>query len=349
MADFQRNPKDSMKSTWRQAPHGEWTVHHKILDLLNIHPSILGREPPVYSKQDKVPHLPNWQMIRWVLFYAFLPMALHQAYVHFTGHNLHVVTTYFFYHLALLVTSVHQIRLLRRMGYIYGFLDGDKHPRDEVPDAGVKKAVISLVSTIVVRSILFIILAYRSNQPPATINWKWLPLEIGVYSVVLDFWFYWYHRLMHETDSLWKLHRTHHLTKHPNPLLTAYADTVQEVFDIAGIPLLTFGTMKALGMPMGFYDYWVCHSFVIFTEIIGHSGLRIHLEPPSTATWLLKALGLELVLEDHDLHHRSGWRKSHNYGKQTRVWDRMFGTCGQRVECHDDNVDYTNTASMPMF
>jgi hypothetical protein len=34
---------------------------------------------------------------------------------------------------------------------------------------------------------------------------------------------------------LWKYHRTHHLTKHPNPLLTLYADTEQEFFDILGV------------------------------------------------------------------------------------------------------------------
>jgi sterol desaturase/sphingolipid hydroxylase (fatty acid hydroxylase superfamily) len=58
---------------------------------------------------------------------------------------------------------------------------------------------------------------------------------------------------------------------------------------------------------------------------------------------------MELCVEDHDLHHRQGWRKSHNYGKQTRVWDRLFGTCGTRIESVPDNVDYVNQAYMPIM
>jgi sterol desaturase/sphingolipid hydroxylase (fatty acid hydroxylase superfamily) len=40
---------------------------------------------------------------------------------------------------------------------------------------------------------------------------------------------------------------------------------------------------------------------------------------------------MELAVEDHDLHHRFG-KSGRNYGKQTRIWDRVFGTIGERVE-----------------
>ncbi|KAK8148089.1 hypothetical protein G3M48_000431 [Beauveria asiatica] len=54
--------------------------------------------------------------------------------------------------------------------------------------------------------------------------WAWLAVHIGVYTLALDSFFYWYHRAMHDVPALWKLHRRHHLTKHPNALLTGYAD-----------------------------------------------------------------------------------------------------------------------------
>ncbi|KAM3444223.1 hypothetical protein MY4824_000112 [Beauveria thailandica] len=54
--------------------------------------------------------------------------------------------------------------------------------------------------------------------------WAWLAVHIGVYTLALDFFFYWYHRAMHDVPALWKLHRRHHLAKHPNALLTGYAD-----------------------------------------------------------------------------------------------------------------------------
>jgi sterol desaturase/sphingolipid hydroxylase (fatty acid hydroxylase superfamily) len=174
-------------------------------------------------------------------------------------------------------------------------------------------------------------------------------LEIGLYGIVLDFWFYWYHRLMHNIPSLWKYHRTHHLTKHPNPLLTIYADFEQEVFDIVGIPLMTFFTLKAMGLPMGFYEWWLCNQYVVFAELAGHSGLSVAVRPPSTVGWLLQYFDAELTIEDHDLHHRKGWRKSYNYGKQTRLWDRIFGTVHPRIECTKEKIDYNDGVNIPLW
>ena len=154
---------------------------------------------------------------------------------------------------------------------------------------------------------------------------------------------------MHEFEFLWRFHRTHHLTKHPNPLLTLYADAEQEVMDIVGIPLMTWFTMKALGMPMGFYEWWICYMYVAWSELIGHSGLRIYIVPPSTVSWLLRWTGTELAVEDHDLHHRRGWKKSCNYGKQTKLWDVVFGTAGERIESVEQNLDFELAVEMPLF
>lgn len=343
------NPKDSMKSTWRQADRNEWTIFHWFYELLGIHPTALDKEVPVHSKKDKVPHVRDSHLHRWVLVHSFIPLALHHAYVLYTGHNLGPIGAFFFYMAAFKLTAIHELHALRRLGHTYGFLDGDKHERDGVPDVGVAKVVHSLVSTATLRPMFSIFLAYRTSQTPDTISWLWLPLEIGLYGIILDFWFYWYHRLMHDVSSLWQYHRTHHLTKHPNPLLTLYADHEQEFFDIAGIPLLAFFSLKLMGLPMGFYDWWVCHQYVMFAELAGHSGLRLHATPPNTLSWLLRMFDAELVIEDHDVHHRKGWRKSHNYGKQTRLWDRVFGTCHDRIECASDNVDYENSVGMPLW
>lgn len=82
---------------------------------------------------------------------------------------------------------------------------------------------------------------------------------------------------------------------------------------------------------------------------MGHSGLRIHSLTPSPITWLLQLCDAELAIEDHDLHHRKGWRKSFNYGKQTRVWDRLFNTSIERLEAKEPNVDYGTVVRMPLF
>jgi hypothetical protein len=71
----------------------------------------------------------------------------------------------------------------------------------------------------------------------------------------------------------------------------------------------------AMGLPMWFYEWWICHQYIACIEVLGHSGLRVHLTGTSTLSWLLRMLDAEIVIEDHDLHHRKGWRKSNNYGK----------------------------------
>ena len=66
-------------------------------------------------------------------------------------------------------------------------------------------------------------------------------------------------------------------------------------------------------------------------------------------TWLMRWFDAELVIEDHDMHHRRGWKNSFNYGKQTRIWDRVFGTCAPRIESVKENVDYSHPVVFPLF
>ncbi|GAO15122.1 hypothetical protein UVI_02029780 [Ustilaginoidea virens] len=343
------NPKDSLKSTWRQGDRSHWTPAHWFYEILDLHPQLENQPVPVFPKSDKVPHLPDWELYRWVLFHAALPLVLHQLYVLAAGRNLTTLQAIVLYSFFFKVAAIREIRALRATGHRYGFFDGDSHGRDGVPDVGVRKVMRSLLSTSTFRPVFTVFLAYRVAETPAHAHWWWLPLEAGLYGIVLDFYFYWYHRLMHEVPGLWKFHRTHHLTKHPNPLLSLYADTEQEIFDIAGIPLLTYFTLKLLGCPMGFYEWWVCHQHVVFAELAGHSGVRVNATPPNPFMWLLRLLNAELTIEDHDLHHRKGWKSSGNYGKQTRLWDRIFGTCKDRIEGETCNVDYANPATMPLW
>ena len=343
------NPKDSMKSTWRQADRATWNIHHWFFELLRIHPINLDQNVPVHEKQDKVPYLSEMYEHRWVLAHAAIPLVIHQLIVAYTGRNLSALQAFFLYMAAFKLSAIRELVVLRNTGHEVGFLDGDEHERDGVPDVGVVKTFRSLISTSTLRVMFTVYLSYRVTETPADMNWYWLPLEAGLYGIILDFWFYWYHRLMHEVSFLWQYHRTHHLTKHPNPLLTLYADFEQEFFDIAGIPLMTYFSMKAMGFPLGFYEWWICHQYVVFAELAGHSGLRLHAVPPNTLSWALRLVGAELIIEDHDLHHRKGWKVAANYGKQTRLWDKIFGTCRDRIECDHDAIDWNASVKMPIF
>lgn len=348
------NPKDSIKSTWRFGDRSKWTVYHWIIELLNVYHWDPKRPIPVHKKSDKIPFVPQWSIHCWILLHAFVPLAIHQAWISATGMDLPALLAIGYYTVAFIGVVILELREIRRLGHTFGFLDGDVHDRDGIPDIGVARVVMAGPKTAGGRMAMTVFLTYNMSVSPADAMsswtwWAWLTLQIGLYGVVLDFWFYWYHRSMHDISFLWKFHRTHHLTKHPNPSLGAYADEEQEFFDMIGVPFMTWLTFKAVGIPLDFYSWWVCHQYIAFTEFGGHSGLRLHIQATSTISWLLEYLGMELVIEDHDLHHRKGWRKSHNYGKQTRVWDRIFGTCHARIESVASNVDYDNPVYLSMF
>lgn len=343
-----------MKSTWRK-DRTKWGLSHWLLEKFRVLPTKLDQAAPVHSKSDSLPFLPQFTQHKWILFHAFIPMVFHQTCLWLGGYaTLGRLPAFMIYFTAFNFSIVREMHFLRGLAYLYGFFDGDVHDRDGVPDHGVGRVTASLFKLTGARMSLAIYLAYRPEEPPiaalaSTRWWLWVTLASGLYGIVLDFWFYWYHRCMHDIGPLWRFHRIHHMTKHPNQLLSAYADDEQEFLDMVGVPILTYFTFYALGIPLGFYDWWICHQYVIYTEVFGHSGIRVHVTAPSTLSWLLHLFDAELAVEDHDLHHRKGWRKSYNYGKQTRVWDRVFGTCHDRIESIPANIDYTNQGVVPLF
>jgi len=181
-----------MRSTWR-TDKSQWGFPHWVYDTFNLYDRELDKAIPVFEKIDRVPIVSTWQSQRFVLIYALVPIAIHQAYVWFTGENFNVYVAFLYYNVALKVMGTNELHILRRLGHQVGFLDGDKHPRDEVSDHGVGKVLISLFGTADVRSLFSMIIAYKQSEAPATMNCVALPFEIALYSFTLDFYFYWYH------------------------------------------------------------------------------------------------------------------------------------------------------------
>lgn len=367
MSGSKPDPRDSLKSTWPTWDKATWNFYHWFIHLVNVYPVDPAQDVPVHAKSDKAPHLPQWSQHIWILMHAWPPIMLHQliffverlpsvqVVLFLTGlDRLQPVLVFFLYMTWFDFTIIREVQILRKLGHKHGFLDGDVAPRDGIPDVGVGRIFWSISKTIGGRLALFMLLTYNQNVSPLEAVsqpswWAWTVVEIGLYALVLDFWFYVYHRAMHDIGPLWRFHRKHHLTKHPNPTLSAYADDEQEVFDMVIVPLLTFFTLRALGIQLGFYEWWVCQQYIVYTEVWGHSGVRVHLTAASTFSPLWTLIGCELAVEDHDLHHRKGYRKSYNYGKQTRVWDRLFGTCHPRIETFAENIDWVNQARMPLW
>lgn len=56
-------------------------------------------------------------------------------------------------------------------------------------------------------------------------------------------------------------------------------------------------------VPLSFAELWITSLLTLHTEAAGHSGIRAELSH-QLLTPLLKPLGMELLVEDHDIHHR---------------------------------------------
>ena len=127
-----------------------------------------------------------------------------------------------------------------------------------------------------------------------------------------------------QVASLWKIHKHHHSTRHPIPILSILADSFQEFLEVFTIPLIA-----SLLIPLSFHELYIVLSYTILVETLGHSGIRAKIMHPILGP-LLQPLGMELEISDHELHHASPALR--NLGKQSRVWDWCFGTLGDRTE-----------------
>jgi sterol desaturase/sphingolipid hydroxylase (fatty acid hydroxylase superfamily) len=222
--------------------------------------------------------------------------------------------------------------LVNRIHYYmdyYGTFDEDKRPRDYVSDLLVTRLVLSVIIYMLARTGGGLILGgYDRHEPPSlgrSISWFFIT-KISLWLIALDFFFYCYHRACHSIPFLWKIHSLHHCTKHPTPIQSILAGDIQEIIEIFLVPLAA-----SLIVPLTAHEFWIAQCILIFIEATGHSGIRAYW-PNVILYEILKPFQMELCIEDHDLHHRMG-KSGRNYGKQTRIFDRIFGTVSKRVEC----------------
>jgi len=135
--------------------------------------------------------------------------------------------------------------------------------------------------------------------------------------LVLDFTYYWWHRLSHEVNVLWAAHVVHHQSEDYNlavalrqAWLTGPTILPFELpLALLGVPVVPYAVGKAV---VTLYQFW------IHTELIGRMGpLERVLNTPS----------------HHRVHHGIDPEYlDKNYGGIVIVWDRLFGTFKPEAE-----------------
>lgn len=135
---------------------------------------------------------------------------------------------------------------------------------------------------------------------------------IALLFILLEFTYYWYHRLSHEVRWFWATHAVHHSIEELNILASYRLGWTSKISGaaITHTPLLWIGfsavevsTMLALNL---FYQSW------LHTTLIGKLGpLEGVLNTPSA----------------HRVHHaRNADYLDRNHGGVTMIFDRLFGT-----------------------
>ncbi|TKY86944.1 hypothetical protein EX895_004232 [Sporisorium graminicola] len=336
--------RGKMTASWQTRPSSQWTYVEKLLIWLGIttpdNQSQPRPRPPAYPCDTPVPVYPVWKMHAMVGPKALAPVLVHHFFTQLTGVKVPVwlaVISYLVYYTQF---AIGVFAWNTAMVDKFGTFDGAV-PRDGIPDDATTSTGVGLLMVPISRMTIAVSVLYNPDEPVLDLKTLlMLPVNMAIYTIAVDFWFYWYHRLMHEVPWLWRLHAKHHRTKHPTAALSAFADHEQEVFDMVVIPVLAWLTWR-----INFATWFVSTCYILFVEASGHSGMRGYFQIPTV--WFLRYVGADLCIEDHDLHHRQGWKTSGNYGKQTRLWDMLFGTKKPRIEGTEDNINWDDPMEEP--
>jgi sterol desaturase/sphingolipid hydroxylase (fatty acid hydroxylase superfamily) len=171
--------------------------------------------------------------------------------------------------------------------------------------------LLGIALTAYVIGVLRLLHTYCLWPIPET-PWSWLAAF-----VLVDFWFYWQHRLSHSIKYFWALHEVHHSSPWMNlttsfrlhwfgPLLTP--------FFFGPLALLGFSARQILSLVL----LNLLYQFFLHTQLIGKLGpLEGIINTPSA----------------HRVHH--GRNKAYvrkNFGGVLMLWDRIFGTYAPEVE-----------------
>lgn len=143
--------------------------------------------------------------------------------------------------------------------------------------------------------------------------------RMGVYSLLVELWFYWTHRALHENAWLYKhVHKEHHLEITPSPIDTYILTPSETVLVTTSFifPLVSGVQMTLRGL-----------TTVYTTHLI--ASILIHGGAPRM---------------DHHMIHHSHFNG--NYSGTYPMWDNVFGTRIKKKGVKNEKVPLRNKRSM---
>ncbi len=140
-------------------------------------------------------------------------------------------------------------------------------------------------------------------------------VEFAMSIVLLDLAIYWQHRIFHEVNVFWKLHRVHHSDIDLDATSALRFHPIEMIFS------MFYKVILVLILGLSVESILVFEIILSSMAIFNHSNLYLPI-------WLERGLRFFIVTPQmHIIHHSIDQTESDtNYGFNLSIWDKVFGT-----------------------
>ncbi len=133
--------------------------------------------------------------------------------------------------------------------------------------------------------------------------------------LLLDFWIYWWHRLMHRSNFLWRFHQIHHLDETldtSSAIRFHFGEVILSAFARAPIILI-------FSIPLAHIIAF--EAFLLICSFFHHANIGL----PNKLDKLLSKIIVTPSI--HWIHHKADPKDMHtNFCLFISIWDRIFNT-----------------------
>jgi len=137
--------------------------------------------------------------------------------------------------------------------------------------------------------------------------------------ILLDFFEYVYHVIMHKTKALWKLHLVHHSDRVLDVSTTVREHPAETFIRLCFTTIWVFLTGASIGSLV------LRQFFQTASNLIAHSTVKLPEKLERIFSYVLITPEMHRVHHHFELPHTDS-----NYGDVFSIWDRMFGTFRKR-------------------
>ena len=145
-----------------------------------------------------------------------------------------------------------------------------------------------------------------------------------IYEIIFDFFHYCIHRSFHMNHFLYtNIHKKHHKNYNLTSIVTFDQTLSDFIFTVCFPEIISLFIFQSVFFKISTFQFLLILNYKIFSEIAGHSGKHTKSCGFVQFIWLPKFFNIELVTEDHDLHHNL---LLCNYSKRFKLWDKVFNS-----------------------